>query len=116
MADYIERNGEIVITKAVFKNQPLSLSAMPTGADLTNATAVVFKYEKPNNDRGQFTNAGSIDSPPATGNVSLTIDANELDQAGGEQRPWIIWAYITDSNGSYPGTRIIMPVYEEGTK
>ena len=116
MADYVTKNGEIHITEAIYKNQPLSLSAMPTGADLTNVTAQVFKYEKPNGDRGQFTNNATVDSPATSGLLSLTIDANELDQAGGEQNPWIIWAYVTDTNGSYPGTIIKVPVYEEGTK
>ena len=116
MADFVIKNGEIHITKAIYKNQPLSLTAMPTGADLTNVTAQVFKYKKPNGDTGQFSNSATISGAAADGKLDLTIDANELDQAGGELNPWIIWAYVTDSNGSYPGTRIIMPVYEEGTK
>ncbi len=113
MADYITKNGEIHVTQKVFKNQPLSLSAMPTGADLTNATTVVFRYQKPNGDRTgvKFTNNATVDSPATDGKISCTIDANELDQHG----TWIIWAYVTDSNGNYPGTRIHLPVYEEGT-
>jgi len=113
MADYVTKNGKIEVTEKVFKNQPLSLSAMPTGADLSSATAVVFKFEKPNGDRtsNTFTNAASIDSPASTGNVSCTIDANELDQVG----TWKIWASVVDSNGTTPGTVIYLPVYEEGT-
>ncbi len=118
--DWIEKNGKIWITKKIFKNQPLPLNNMTTYSgsdpvDLVNITTVTWKYEKPDQTRGTFTNAGSVDSPTTNGTVSGTIDANELDQVGGENRPWKIWAVLADSNGSYPGTIFYLPVHEEGT-
>lgn len=114
MADYVTKNGEVWITKKIYKNQPLLLSAMPTGVDLTNVMTLVVKYEKPNGDTGQFTGNATIDSPATNQTFTYQIAASTLDQTGGEQNEWLIWAYATDSNGSYPGTPIHLPVFAEG--
>lgn len=106
-----------LITEIVFENDPVALDNFDTGVDLTDATAVAWNYKKPSGATGTFTTAGTIDDPPTDKTVSGEILQNELDEAEGDEIPWIIWPVVTFTGPkTYTGQAFKLPVHKAGTK
>lgn len=90
----------------IFVNQPLHIE-IETDVDLTSATAVEIKFNKPDGTTDKWT-AATIDA--FGGIIKYDVPQNILNVAG----IWKMWAYITYSNGSYPGEVFEIEIFKEG--
>lgn len=76
--------------------------------DISSATTNI-KYQKPDGTVGQW-DASILDKD--RGSIFYdVVDSTILDQEG----EWIVWAYVTFSNGKVaPGEPVILNIYSEG--
>jgi len=95
---------------SIYKNQTKLRIQRTVSQDITGATLLLIKYKKPDGTEGQWTATSSDDS---NGVIYYDVTlGNEIDQSG----RWIIWAYVTFSDGrSAPGEITYLGVKVEGT-
>lgn len=94
--------GKIYVGQTALKIEAL------TYTDLTDATAQVIKYKKPDATLGSFI-ATITDAKAGIIEYDVT-SADDLDQAG----EWTFWAYITFGGDVVPGEPEILEIFNEG--
>lgn len=79
------------------------------GCDITGASALLIKYQKPNGDTGSFAATSTDDE---NGVIEYQVSSeDDIDQAG----EWVFWGHVTFADGSYAaGEPYSMTVYREG--
>jgi len=92
----------------IYKDQTSLQIKLTTNVDLSDATTLLIKYEKPDGTLGSFT--ASV-SDASEGIIYYNVVTDDLDLEG----DWKFWAYVTFSDGrSAPGEVIKQHIYLEG--
>ncbi len=77
--------------------------------DITGATALLIKYEKPSGKRDEWI-ASEVDASTGVINFVTTV-AGDLDEYGS----WILWAHVTFANGNkMAGVAFVKKILKEG--
>ena len=94
----------------IYVNQTQLKIKLNVGVDISGARTLLIKYIKPDGvTKGQWT--GYAD-PTALQTVDYDFSVGDLDVSGS----WIVWAYVTFSDGkSAPGAPVKLRVWDEGT-
>ena len=93
----------------IFKDQSSLRIRLTTNVDITGASTLQIKYTKPSGTSSYWT---ATEGTASTGIIYYDIVSTEIDEAG----RWILWAYVTFSDGrSAAGEIAHMTVHDEGT-
>jgi len=93
----------------IFVNQSKLRIQLTTNVDITEATSLLIKYEKPDGTTGSWVANSSDDT---NGVIYYDLTDGELSTNGN----WTFWAYVTFSDGrSAPGEKSIIFIKTEGT-
>ncbi len=77
--------------------------------DITGATSLLIKYEKPSGKRNEWI-ASEVDASTGVINFVTTV-VGDLDEYGS----WTLWAHVTFSNGNkMAGVAFVKTVLKEG--
>ena len=92
----------------IYKDQSSLQIRLDTKVDLSGATSLLIKYEKPSGATGQWT----ATQYGATTSIFYNLSDGELNETG----CWHFWSHVTFSDGrSAPGRMVAQKVYMEGT-